>query len=541
MNGKLVSIKQLLGYSILAILSGLSGFLFIIYINKVIELSISSRFPKENNFSLIFSIIIMLFFISRRLLSEGIINLSQEIFWSNRKDIIQLVLKASFQKVVEYKDEVYSTLTSDVNNITYASLLIIDFISSIILIITSLIYMLFLSDILFVYSMIIISIGIIIYLIIAKIGNRQFMIVRELEQDFMGFFNSILNGVKEINVNPAKGEDIYKKIIPIVDKGKLNNIKAYINFLNSQLISQILFYGVIAFILINSVNQLGVELNIMISFVFILLYLLGPIVTVMATIPALSRAKISYKKLTKLKKDLHQLDMNLKIDTSQKNNFHNFKNIEFKNYTFSFDKGSFSIGPINLKICRNEIIFIYGGNGSGKTTFINSLLNLYNIDAGEVLIDNKLIPTKEVNQVKKLFSPIFSDFHLFDEFYGINNIDLKKAAYYLKVFELEKKVSVKGNRFSTIDLSMGQRKRLALISTILENRPILILDEWAADQDPYFRKKFYTEILHKIVKEENKTIIAITHDDKYYNEADRLFRMEDGQLINKSTSSKLVL
>lgn len=125
---------------------------------------------------------------------------------------------------------------------------------------------------------------------------------------------------------------------------------------------------------------------------------------------------------------------------------------------------------------------------------------------------------------------------MFDEFYGITNIDYDKINKYLKLFELEGKVHIKDGYFSTTHLSTGQRKRIALINTLLEDRPIIVLDEWAADQDPHFRHKFYTEIIPILVQDEDKTIIAITHDDRYYNTADTLLKMEYGKLEKTNIS-----
>ena len=116
---------------------------------------------------------------------------------------------------------------------------------------------------------------------------------------------------------------------------------------------------------------------------------------------------------------------------------------------------------------------------------------------------------------------------------------MEKTRSYIELFELESKVSIVENKFSTIKLSMGQRKRLALIQALLENKPIIVLDEWAADQDPYFREKFYNVIL-PLIKKEGKTIIAITHDDKYFYAADHLFKMEDGKLLKQNISKKVL-
>ncbi|MFW0739598.1 cyclic peptide export ABC transporter [Flavobacterium sp.] len=535
-DSKLIPIRPLIGYSLLAIVSGLSGFAFITIINKIISNSITSTetVPMQNYLYLFVGTIIV-FFVSRRWLAEGIIRLSQKIYWDIRKDVIKLILKAPYRKLQEYKEEVYTTLVTDVNHISNASLMIITFFSSIILILACLGYMAFLSLKLFAVSISVIAVGVIIYAVRSKTSNKQIKEVRELEKVFVGIFNSILNGAKEININADKGTQIYdQKIMKIATTGETKYVTSLLKYLNSELISQLLFYGLITFILVFAGSVFQTPPAVKVNFIFVLLYLMGPIVSVMSIIPVMTRALISLKKMEKLKKELTELE---KIkEVVNKEQYKDFSDLKIRNYAFSFGENQFSVGPINFDIKRNEIVYVYGGNGEGKTTFINTVLNLYNLDNGEAYIDGELVPLKELEKIKNLFSPVFSDFYLFDEFYGITNVDYDKINKYLKLFELEGKVHIKDGYFSTTHLSTGQRKRIALINTLLEDRPIIVLDEWAADQDPHFRHKFYTEIIATLVRDEDKTIIAITHDDKYYNTADTLLKMEYGKLEKTNIS-----
>lgn len=531
-NLKLIPIRPIIGYSILAIISGMSGFAFITIINKVISMSINPEIPKNDNYLYMFIAAIIVFFVTRRWLSAGIITLSQSIFCNMRKDVMKLVIKAPYRNLQESKDQIYATLTSDVHSITNASLSVITFFSSIILIIACFIYMAYLSLSLFGLSIGVIALGVGIYLLRSRKSNEQLKEARELENDFMNTFNSIIEGAKEININLDKGFGIYnEKLVGIVNKGEKTYTKAFIHYVNSEVVSQILFYSLITFVLIYSGSLLDTPIDMTISFVLILLYLLGPIVSVMTLLPSMNQAKISLGKMNKLKRDLQQMDYNNGIEEKEKGKFYNFNVLGLKDYSFSYGEDKFSVGPINLNVSRNEVVFIHGGNGAGKTTFINTVLRLYDLDEGSAYIDGQIVSEGNIDGVKELFSPIFSDFHLFDDFYGIKNVDVEKINYLINLFELKGKVTLKDGKFSSIDLSTGQRKRLALISALIEDRPILVLDEWAADQDPYFRHKFYTEIIPEIVREYDKTVIAITHDDKYYDQADRLFKMEYGRLV----------
>jgi putative ATP-binding cassette transporter len=82
-----------------------------------------------------------------------------------------------------------------------------------------------------------------------------------------------------------------------------------------------------------------------------------------------------------------------------------------------------------------------------------------------------------------------------------------------------------------IELSRGQQKRLALIYALLEDKDLLILDEWAADQDPQFRTYFYKVFLKELIKI-GKTIIMVTHDDFHYKYADRIVKFDFGEIIS---------
>ena len=78
--------------------------------------------------------------------------------------------------------------------------------------------------------------------------------------------------------------------------------------------------------------------------------------------------------------------------------------------------------------------------------------------------------------------------------------------------------------------SKGQSKRMSMIFALLEKKPILILDEWAADQDPHFRKYFYEELI-PMFKAQGKTVVAVTHDDAYFHLANRIIKFDYGSII----------
>ncbi|NTW69314.1 MAG: ATP-binding cassette domain-containing protein [Chlorobiaceae bacterium] len=189
----------------------------------------------------------------------------------------------------------------------------------------------------------------------------------------------------------------------------------------------------------------------------------------------------------------------------------------------------FTLGPLNVTIKRGEVVFITGGNGSGKSSLIKLLTSLYHPDRGHLYQDKLVITPSLLVGYRALMAPVFSDFHLFTHLYGLGEVDSPAAEELLGWMEMDKVVAITGNQFTRTELSTGQRKRLALVAALLEKKPILILDEWAADQDAYFRKKFYRVILPEL-KRRGLTIIAVTHDDRYFDAADRRLHLEYGRL-----------
>lgn len=200
-------------------------------------------------------------------------------------------------------------------------------------------------------------------------------------------------------------------------------------------------------------------------------------------------------------------------------------------YTHAVDDGGerFSIGPLNLSITVGEILFIVGGNGSGKSTFLKVLTGLYAPNAGSLRVGGIEVRTENVAAYRDMVSAIFSDFHLFAKLYGLTSVDEAAAQQLLVRMRLESKTSIENRTFTKLTLSTGQKKRLAMIVALLEERPLYVFDEWAADQDPEFRKYFYEELL-PLLRQERKTVIVVSHDDRYFHCADRVVTMEYGKI-----------
>jgi putative pyoverdin transport system ATP-binding/permease protein len=263
-------------------------------------------------------------------------------------------------------------------------------------------------------------------------------------------------------------------------------------------------------------------------------YLLGPMENLVNKLPFLSKASVALEKIESLSLSLSGSE-SAGVEDRAIAPADKFNRLQFKGVTHSYrsDQGDrdFTLGPVDLSVQPGELIFIIGGNGSGKSTLAKLLSGLYAPQSGSIWLDNRRIEAANQEWYRQHFAVVFSDFYLFERLLGANqSVDLDEHAQtYLKKLQLDHKVSIDQGQFSTTALSQGQRKRLTLLTAYLENRPIYLFDEWAADQDPSFKQIFYSQFLPEL-KAQGKTIFVISHDDHYFHLADRLIKLDYGKV-----------
>jgi putative ATP-binding cassette transporter len=291
----------------------------------------------------------------------------------------------------------------------------------------------------------------------------------------------------------------------------------------------------LAFVLLGALLFLAPEFGyasraMLIGYSLVVLNIMTPLEVIMSIVPALGRADVAIRKVE---------DLGLSLRSEARENLMPavagvYESLELKGVTHSYRRegveDNFVFGPVDLSFRPAELVFLVGGNGSGKTTLAKLLTGLYVPETGEVRLDGAVVNGETREHYRQLFSTVFADFYLFDSLLGLQVPDLdEQARYYLAQLQLEHKVRVKDKKFSTTELSQGQRKRLALLTAYLEDRPFYVFDEWAADQDPHFKEIFYLQLLPEL-KANGKTVLVISHDDRYYHVADRIIRLDYGKL-----------
>ncbi len=263
------------------------------------------------------------------------------------------------------------------------------------------------------------------------------------------------------------------------------------------------------------------------------LFMASPFSALMQTVTLMGASDAAAGRMLALDDELLALE-EVRSDLPQRPVPEDFETLSLSSvqYVFPAPEGErpFSVGPIDFSVRRGELVFVTGGNGSGKSTFVRLLTGLYRPSSGRVSLDDHPVGPDHLDAYRNLMATVFADFHLFSRLHDISPRDEEEGWELMRWMEMDTITVLEGDRFGRCSLSSGQRKRLGLVSALLEHKPILILDEWAADQDPHFRAKFYREILPKL-KERGLTIIAVTHDDRYFDCADRGIRMEEGRIV----------
>lgn len=383
-----------------------------------------------------------------------------------------------------------------------------------------------------------------------KRGERASIDLRRAHDEVVALHEMVeglLAGFKEVKLSSRRAAELLQDAVMVSGRTAFFRSLAQralgVNFVFSQVAIFILL-GTLVFIL-PALSTTFADSTVKV--LTAVLFLVGPVSGVISAAPQITVANAAAENLLKLEK-LFDENVEQGVATGDQKEaaasattvtapaFAAFDTIDLRHLTFARGEGSerFVVGPIDLSIRRGETLFITGGNGSGKTTFVKMLTGLYPADSGEILVDGRLVGRADMQRYRDIFGAVFSDFHLFPTLYGVERIDRERAASLIDEMEVENKAHLDGRRFSTVDLSTGQRKRLALVATQLENPPIMVLDEWAADQDPHFRAKFYQLVLPRL-RAAGITVIAITHDDKYFHHADRRLHFEEGRVTSISS------
>ena len=365
-----------------------------------------------------------------------------------------------------------------------------------------------------------------------KAGKTLFALAREDQDLLFKHFRTITEGVKELKLHYTRRQVFLSEDLqPTAAALRRHNVRGQILFSISTSWGKLLLFFAIGFILFALPNLLVISPQTLAGCILTFTYLMLPMENIVNDFPQLSKASVALQKIDSLGLSLaDRMEVSI-VPPAINSHWHS---LELKEVTHAYGReqedNNFILGPVNLKFYPKELVFIVGGNGSGKSTLAKLITGLYTPEDGDIWLDGELITEDHREWYRQHFSVVFSDFYLFDKLVGLEETLLDdQAQKYLKLLQLDHKVKVRNGKLSTTSLSQGQRKRLALLTAYLEDRPIYLFDEWAADQDPVFKNIFYTELLPKL-RDRGKTVLVISHDDRYFYVADRIIKLDYGKV-----------
>lgn len=484
--------------------------------------------------------------VSGRVASDVLTNrIGQRLVADIRRDLALRILAAPIDALERYRTHrVIPVLTHDVDMVSDFAFMLSSLIISLSVALACMTYLAWLSPFLFAIVFVVLVVGSAVQYAARGVGIAGFDAARSAEDRLHKGYEGMLAGAKELRLNRQRRARFFsRRIDHTIAEIRTINGRAIAIFVTSNAIGSALVFLAVALTLLWA-DTVTADRGVLSAFVLTLVFVKGPIDQILEAIPTISRAQVAFRRIAGLSV-LFASPEALTVGSDEsaapaiEGRYANqFRSLELRGVAYSFpDTGSmppFKIGPVDLRVNRGEIVFIVGDNGSGKTTLIKLLLGLYEPQAGAIFCNGTPVGPDDRDDYRQLFATVFSDCYLFDDVEPAADAATQDVMEHLRRFDLDHKVEVRNGMFSTTDLSTGQRKRLAMVHVLLQDRPVIVLDEWAADQHHVFRHVFYTELLPEL-SARGRTLIVISHDDRYFHVADRVVRMANGRIVEEKT------
>jgi putative ATP-binding cassette transporter len=451
-----------------------------------------------------------------------------------RVKLARRILAAPLRRLEELgAHRLTAALTDDVTAIIEAFTVLPDFLMQLAIVAGCLGYLAWLSWTAFLAVLAFMAAGVLSYRLPQRGAARYLARAREAADDFFHSLQALVRGTKELKLHGGRRSAFFAHAYePAARALQTNGVAGRTVLLAAASWGHVLFFLLIGLLLVTLPRLAGGGAQLSTGYILVILYMMSPLTGIMNLIPVLSTAAVSVGKL-------ESLGLTLDAEAEPAGALGpapdaGWQRLELAGvahrYRVEGEAHPFTLGPLDLVLHPGELLFVIGGNGSGKTTLAKLLCGLYPPESGEIRLDRETITETSRERYRQHFSAVFADFFVFESLLGLVGEGLDARAHgYLRELGLERNVAVRDGRLSTVDLSQGQRKRLALLAAYLEDRPIYVFDEWAADQDPVFKEIFYRRLLPDL-KARGKTVVVVTHDDRYFGAADRIVKLESGSI-----------
>jgi putative ATP-binding cassette transporter len=520
---------------LLAAAAGASNVVILAIINAAAGLAVN----REVNLrlALLFGITIVLYVLAQRAVMARVIAELERVIHRVRVRLIGMLQQADLTAFEHLgRAEIYAGITRETTTISQAAPALVTGVQAGVLILFASVYIASLSLWGFLIGAVFMVLATTAQLRRMRALSGDVRRAGERENEMFDILSNILEGFKEVQMSSRRAREIFADVSRASSEAAELRIDTGLKWVQEFIRIQVIFFLLPGTAVFLAPRFSDLASSDVVKMTTAVLFLVGPISYLGQSIGAFTTLNVAAENIFALQALLARAakrEPTTPVPGRYPRDFADgFREISLDRATFQHrvdGTQGFVMGPVSLTVRANEILFISGGNGSGKSTMIKVLAGLYRPVEGSLKVDHIPVADDEYQAYRDRIAAVFSDYHLFRRLYGVDPPSPARAREHLESLGLQDKTRLVGDRFDTLDLSFGQRKRLALMVALLEDRPLMIFDEWAAEQDPGFRAKFYREILPDL-KRAGKTLVVVTHDDRYFDVADRHLRMEEGVL-----------
>lgn len=541
-------LRPLRGQLVLAVvasaLSGLASMALVALINRALSVELNELASA----GVAFAALSVVSLSCRWLAEERFARIGQIALARLRLSVSQRIMALPFREFEQIGGaRCNAALTEDASSVAHACSILPGVTINAFLVLAALAYMAWLSPPVFACVAGVLLVGVLAYAAVEALALRTLRQARTHEDEVFRAFGGLIEGGKELRLHAARRRAFLQQALgaAIEDVRALRSRGLSISIAASS-VGAFLFFAVIGVVTFGLSRVWELDRSVLSGYALVFLYLMFPLESLLGALPMLERGRVALERIDELARPVNadSIEPDAVGALLEARGFEQLR-LEQVTHRYRHDQGDgeFVLGPLDVTVAPGEVTFLIGGNGSGKTTLAKLLVGLYAPEQGRVLIDGVEVTDQTREAHRARCSAVFSDFHLFDALWGLDGEAAQGAARAgLERLGLGHRVRLENGRFSTTSLSQGQRKRLAFLVASLEERPILVFDEWAADQDPANKDFFYRELVPALAAR-GKAVVVVTHDDRYFELGDRCLRLEFGQLVgepHRSASSRVV-
>lgn len=526
--------RQILLMCALSLVAGLANALLVIVVNEVAGHVARAERPGATVIALFFAAFVLYYMCNKYALMRATAVI--ETLLNDLRLRVVEKLRQSELLVVDRlgRGRLYALVAKETNHLSVTFPLVVDAFQQVVLLAVALLYLLYLSPAAFLVFILAVVVGMAGYRMINRRFGGVLALVARRQGDLLESIADIIHGGKELRLNTARSDAVdaaHRKLSVAVER--------LLTLAGEHWASLILLSGFVTYLMLGVVgfvfpNVVGGHSLIVFELIPVLLFCMGALSKTVSQSPMFLRAEVGLQAILAVDEELARAGGVATAEArAQADAFRDFRQIAYHGLMFSHrgEAGErlYTVGPLDLTLTRGEVVFLVGGNGSGKSTTLRLMTGLYPAEAGAIRVDGVPVTGDAIAGYRELFSAIFVDFHLFDRLYGLENADPAEVQRLIDEMGLGGKVRFENGRFSQLHLSTGQRKRLALIAALLEDRPVYIFDEWSAEQDVEFRRYFYETLIPRL-RAQGKLVVAATHDERYWKVADRVLKLDLGRV-----------